>query len=635
MDRIGPYEIQAELGKGGMAVVYRAHQPALDRTVAIKVMLADLEEDPTYLARFQREARAAARMDHPSIVTVYDYGEHEGKPYLVMQYVPGGPLSQRLRAGPLPPEQAVAYIGQVAEALDYAHQEGFVHRDVKPGNILLSRDGRRAILSDFGIVRPIDQEKGDLTTTGASVGTPDYMSPEQAVGDPLDGRSDLYSLAVVLFHALSGQLPFPGTTPTVRIAMMLTRDPPNLLEVKPDLPPTLAPVLQRALARDREQRYQDGAALKAALDGALVATSLAPTDPYSATAAGAAGAEAIAGATGPATPRTGPVSGGAGQRTPATPTTAELTPTPTPATPSPPIVGATAAPVAGRRGRRVSPWLPWAVAAAGAFVLMALLAVGAILLGRSATAPATAVQPPPTVALAVVPPVPTVEAVAPPVETPATAVAVAPPAATAGPAAPTAAGPALVRTPARVDPPAGAVLITDTFADNRNGWPLNPPAVRLEPGRLLVRGVDRGQAGLVGPPLRATDVIVDAELQRLSPAGPPGGPVGQIGVFARLVPGTGLLMYSVADDGRYTLRRLTEGSADIDVIATGSANVNRNGKNLLRLALKGRGYRVELNGVLVGQGEDQRLAPATGGFGVWAGPAVELAATKFQATVPQ
>jgi serine/threonine protein kinase len=298
--RIGDYELQELLGQGGMALVYRAYHPALGRTVALKLILQGLEADPTFRARFQREARAAAQMSHPNIVTIHDYGEHQGKPYLVMEYVDGPSLAALLRSGPLDPVRAARIIGQVADALDYAHQRGFVHRDVKPGNILLSADGRRAVLADFGVVRPMADQGARLTAVGVAVGTPDYMSPEELMGEPLDGRSDLYSLGVVLYHALSGQTPFTASTPTAAVAAILTHVPPPLRQLNPRIPPQLEAVVARMMARDRNQRYQTGAEIKWALETALGsgATAHIPTPPRRTSRLpiilGAAGAGALA-----------------------------------------------------------------------------------------------------------------------------------------------------------------------------------------------------------------------------------------------------------------------------------------------------------------------------------------------------
>jgi serine/threonine-protein kinase len=277
LTEFGGYRIQEVLGEGGMAVVYKAYEPRLDRVVALKVMHRDDDTDATYLARFRREARAAARMQHPNIVTVYAAGEQDGQPYIAMEYVDGGTVLDRMREGPLDPAEAVWIAGQIADALDYAHRQGFVHRDVKPANILLSHDGKRAVLSDFGVVRPIVEQQGAaLTAVGLTVGTPDYMSPEQAMAEPLDGRSDLYSLGVVLYHLLTGRRPFTAGSLTSMVADMLSKDPQSPRQVNPRISPHLEAAMLKVLAPARDQRFQTGAEFKQALETALEEGRRAP-----------------------------------------------------------------------------------------------------------------------------------------------------------------------------------------------------------------------------------------------------------------------------------------------------------------------------------------------------------------------
>ena len=196
--QFGRYEIQAEVGRGGMAVVYRALDPQLGRTVALKVLPAQFMHDPSFLDRFQREAHTIAQLEHYAIVPLYDYGEHEGQPFLVMRYMSGGTLADRLRDGPLSVHQSLQIMDPICAALDKAHLNGIVHRDLKPGNILFD-DEASAYLSDFGIVRLSGQ-----THTHTVIGTPQYMAPEQAHGHPVDSRTDVYQMGVVLFNMLVG-----------------------------------------------------------------------------------------------------------------------------------------------------------------------------------------------------------------------------------------------------------------------------------------------------------------------------------------------------------------------------------------------------------------------------------------------
>ena len=202
----GAFRIISELGRGGSATVYRAYQEALDRHVAIKVLRPDVVHDESTLERFKREARAAARLGgHPNIVTIYDYGEQNGQAYLVLELIEGSTLQQRL-AEPIPPAEAERIISAVASALDYAHTNQLIHRDIKPANVLLGTDGR-IVLSDFGIAKLLDSS---ASLTAATVGTPEYMSPEQITGAPIDARSDIYSLGVMVYRIFAGRAPFQG-----------------------------------------------------------------------------------------------------------------------------------------------------------------------------------------------------------------------------------------------------------------------------------------------------------------------------------------------------------------------------------------------------------------------------------------
>jgi len=222
--RLGQYQIIEQLGRGGMAVVYKAHQPALERYVAVKVLPRELTFDGQFVERFLREARAAARLNHPNIVTIHDVGQAEGVNFLVMEFVDGPSLTELLRQrGAQPPEVVARITSQVAAALDYAHQHGFVHRDIKPGNILLAPDGT-AKLTDFGIVQATGGTR--LTQTGTLLGTPAYMSPEQARGAEVGQGTDIYSLGVVSYEMLSGRVPFSG--PTMAVLHAHVYEPPDL-----------------------------------------------------------------------------------------------------------------------------------------------------------------------------------------------------------------------------------------------------------------------------------------------------------------------------------------------------------------------------------------------------------------------
>ncbi len=251
-----------------MGVIYAAHDPVIDRKVAIKLIRADLlsgEDQAAFVARFQREARAAGRCVHPNIVAIYDFAVHEGNPFLAMEYVEARHLGQVLtQSGRFAEPEAVAIIGQVLDALACAHAAGIVHRDVKPANILLPATGR-VKMTDFGIAR---FDGAELTMDGAVIGTPSYMSPEQCRGEVVDARSDLFSVGVVLFEMLCGERPFPGRNFT-EVAWRLLNDPPPDLRVKvAGLSPAVAAVVERALAKDPAGRFASAAEMAAALHGA-------------------------------------------------------------------------------------------------------------------------------------------------------------------------------------------------------------------------------------------------------------------------------------------------------------------------------------------------------------------------------
>ncbi len=262
------YRIERLLGRGGMGAVYLAHELALDRPVAIKVLLPE-GDAPERRERFRREARLAARLTHPNIVPLHTFGEVGGLAYFVMGYVPGESLGTLVkRRGRLGPDEARAVLQQIADALDYAHRQGVVHRDIKPDNVLVDAETGRPMLTDFGIAKT-PQAGTLLTVTGHLVGTPSYMSPEQASGrQDLDGRSDLYSLGVTGYVMLSGRLPFEGTTPSDVILQHLSREPVALRVLAPDVPPTLASAIARCLAKDPDRRWADAASLRTALASA-------------------------------------------------------------------------------------------------------------------------------------------------------------------------------------------------------------------------------------------------------------------------------------------------------------------------------------------------------------------------------
>jgi eukaryotic-like serine/threonine-protein kinase len=250
----GRYKLEAKLGSGGMSTVYLARDTTLDRQVAVKVLHREMSEQEDQLQRFRQEARAVAKLSHPNVVAVIDAGEDGGHPYIVFEYVEGETLKQRInRIGALDPQEALAYAIEVARGLTVAHNRNMVHRDIKPQNVLIDAEGR-AKLTDFGISRQLEQD--GMTATGRVLGTTDYVAPEQAMGHPVDQRSDVYSLGVVLYEMLVGQVPFHAES-QVGVAMKhVNEELPDVQQRRPELSAAAAMVVERATAKDPADRYQ-------------------------------------------------------------------------------------------------------------------------------------------------------------------------------------------------------------------------------------------------------------------------------------------------------------------------------------------------------------------------------------------
>jgi eukaryotic-like serine/threonine-protein kinase len=265
---LGRFAILREIGRGGMAVVYEARQTNLDRIVALKILSPELTGDANYIARFHQEARSAARLEHPHIVPLYEEGEADGYHYIAMKYIRGGTLKALIeREGPLPLPRAATILAQIGVALDYAHRQGMIHRDVKPSNILLSEEGW-AYLSDFGLARSAGGAPG-LTIAGTVMGTPEYMSPEQAQGlDSVGPPTDIYALGVVLYEVLTGAFPFSGDTPMAMLAARIVHAPTPIGDLRGDLPPAVEDVVMRALARRPEARFSGAGVMVDALRSA-------------------------------------------------------------------------------------------------------------------------------------------------------------------------------------------------------------------------------------------------------------------------------------------------------------------------------------------------------------------------------
>ena len=277
---LGPYRIIDQIGQGGMATVYKAYQASMDRNVAIKVLPSQLANSPEFAQRFQQEARIIAKLEHPHILPVFDYGESDGITYFVMRYLDAGTLSDRMKSGvPLPLNEIDRLFTQLAEALSYAHSYGIVHRDLKPSNAMIDSQGN-LFLTDFGIAKLLESASPRLTQTDAIMGTPAYISPEQAQAGKVDQRSDIYSLGIILYEMVTGRVPFVAETPLAVILKHVGDPLPPPSKLKPDIPEAIERVVLKALAKHPEDRYASVAeflsAWKKALDEAQRETRRAP-----------------------------------------------------------------------------------------------------------------------------------------------------------------------------------------------------------------------------------------------------------------------------------------------------------------------------------------------------------------------
>src|SRR5258706_7709793 len=251
-EKFGRYIIKSELGRGGMATVYHAYDPSFDREVAIKVLPREMLHDPQFRSRFERELKIVAALTHPAIVPVYDVGDEDGQPYFVMRYMSGGSLTGEIAKGNFSLEDTARIITRIAQGLVYAHKKGVVHRDLKPDNILFDDSGD-PFISDFGVAK-LTESTSSLTGSGV-IGTPAYMSTEQAQGLNVDGRSDVYGLGVIVYQMMSGQQPYKSDTP-MHVAVIHITDPvPEILKILPSLPEGVDNVIKTSMAKDREQRY--------------------------------------------------------------------------------------------------------------------------------------------------------------------------------------------------------------------------------------------------------------------------------------------------------------------------------------------------------------------------------------------
>jgi serine/threonine protein kinase len=275
-ENIGAYRLVEQLGQGGMATVFKAYHPELDRYVAIKALHPAFAEDDTFLARFQREARVVAKLEHSNIVPIYDYSQYENRPYLVMKYIEGETLKARISNGMIPVEESLRIIEIIGEALQYAHDKGVLHRDMKPSNVLISKDNQ-VYLTDFGLAR-MAQSSDKTLTTDMMIGTPQYISPEQALAkQDLDARTDIYSLGVMIYELLVGKVPFSADTPFAIVHDHIYTPLPLPRSVNPELAEATERVLLKALAKDKEDRYNNVSSMIEALKVSFSPSGLGST----------------------------------------------------------------------------------------------------------------------------------------------------------------------------------------------------------------------------------------------------------------------------------------------------------------------------------------------------------------------
>ncbi|MCS6800916.1 MAG: protein kinase [Dehalococcoidia bacterium] len=582
---IGPYQIVERLGRGGMASVYKAVQASLNRNVALKVLPPSLAADPTFVERFRREANAAASLQHPNILPIYDFGQDGETFYIAMMLVLGGTLRERIGRLSLPLACRIA--SQIADALDYAHARGIVHRDVKPTNILMAREDW-AMLADFGIARLVEAQ--GLTSIGTGIGTPEYMSPEQALGRPVDGRADIYSLGVVLFEMVTGRQPFSGPDSFSIVRQHVETPLPKASSVNPLVPPAHVAIPEKATQKSPEQRYQTAAELKAALDRVAASSALLPPE------------------------QTAPLAS-------VTPPTVVAPPggAPPGAMP-PPAVGSTPPPASAASPRRGGP--NWLLIGIAAVVLLLCGCVGGF--GALVVAGALFSEPEP-VGLA-------------------TATATRPPG-TATPRTPTPAAGSPTRppnTPTRVPPtpttiPVGRVLFQDNMAANANGWDVvdnNNVRAYFRGGRYIIENFYPTSTNWQTTPRNHRTIyaslVLEADLEKLDGPDDKGYGIGfrLVGVdgYDFLIRGNGT--YSL---GRYVeaLQRQNQAGYDLMIEPTrappGVINLG-NAKNRLKVVARGNNITLYINDIWVADViETKPEARREGTFGIVVGQNLTVA----------
>ena len=576
----GRYEIREEIGRGGMAHVYLAYDPTFRRPVAVKVLPPHYLENPLLRARFEREARLIATIEHPAIVPVYDFGEQDGQLYLVMRYMPGGSLVSLIRQGPFPLAKASELLALLAPALDAVHARGIVHRDLKPGNILLDAFGNPA-LSDFGIAH-LSEATVDLTGA-AVIGTPAYMSPEQVRAEvALDGRSDIYSLGIILYEMLTGRQPYQAATP-MSIAMRHLTDPvPEILRLRPDLPGSIQVILDRALAKDRDQRYPRAADLSYDLRALVDASPLTGSPQVAAADATEMDPQSLPGALPPT------ISDPASQiSTPAVPAPVESASMV--ALPSTGLPGGSPAPA--KRGiNRL--WLA-IIPAAGLLVILIIIGIRSLLpSGGNPALPAA--QPEAT--LGVTPTAPATPSIETAIHT-ASATLTAP---TSSPTSP----PTPLPTP----------IFFDDFSTPANGWPQDSQSnggYSYQDGTYSISALQNGALFWAAPDGSFSDLSLRVETQRVA------GDQGYYGALCRIQDAENYYYFILRPDGYFTIGKFQAGSF-VSLTPGGwtyhPAIQSGEASNLLQAECVGDELRFYANGDLLGEASDSTFSSGRPGL---------------------
>jgi hypothetical protein len=671
----GKYVVVEVIGRGGMADVYRARHPTLARDVAIKAIHPHLATEPGFQERFVHEARLVAGLRHPGIVQVYDFDAVGGRPYMVMEFIDGGTLKDRLariraERGAMTLDETVHFLVPIADALDYAHAHGAVHRDLKPANILLTSAGD-PVLSDFGIAK-ILEDSIQISATGALVGTPAYMSPEQAGSRPVDARSDQYSLGIVAYEMVTGQVPFHGESPTAVMVQHLQDPPPEPRRFNPAIPVSVQAVILKALAKDPAARFASAGEMARAFTVAspdrgdaeatlvpsasdmptvlevsaagLAATGLAATGVTAAGATGVtaadAGVTAVPAGPGPAEPATRlrgtaprPTAAAAGLATPApglaAPPTASAAGSATP-----PIVPAVPlGPAQGRR-RRV-PWVAAAILVVGLVVVGgAVVAAGQGWFGGGSRQPASSAA---GVAPSAVGPATASLPVAVASGSPASSAVLTPaPTPRPSPSAPSTPTPSSTLTPTPSPPPtpqatsgtiaaalgkcpstSGTLVDQDDFSQANSGWPINKEGAvlsRYQDGayHVTVQEPDHWWAASYKPDGMGSKYGVQL---RTWPAGAPG--VGSYGIYFGAIDKFNMFELLIRDSGEFRLAKAIDNEETDLVPWTASGRLRVGSPNVLAVAVRGKVVTVCINGSAVTAVKDPDMRVGRVGMVAW------------------